>query len=103
MILLTAFSVVLGTLVIQGLTLKPLLRALNLNDDDPVGREVRTARERALDAGLSSLAGKDPAGGRSRPPGVHRTSRQTSGRVPRLAIRSVARRTHRLAVGRRDK
>ncbi len=61
LILLTAFSVVLGTLVIQGLTLKPLLRALNLNDDDPVGREVRTARIRALDAGLSSLAGKDPA------------------------------------------
>jgi CPA1 family monovalent cation:H+ antiporter len=61
LILLTTFSVVLGTLVIQGLTLKPLLRALNLHDDDPVGREVRTARIRALDAGLSSLAGKDAA------------------------------------------
>jgi hypothetical protein len=32
LIVLTAFSVVLGTLVIQGLTLKPLLRALNLHD-----------------------------------------------------------------------
>ena len=40
LIVLTAFSVVLGTLVIQGLTLKPLLRALNLQDDDPVGREL---------------------------------------------------------------
>jgi monovalent cation/hydrogen antiporter len=59
LILLTAFAVVLGTLVIQGLTLKPLLRALNLNDDDPVGREVRTARSRALEAALSSLTGKD--------------------------------------------
>ena len=40
LIVLTAFSVVLGTLVIQGLTLKPLLRALDLHDDDPVGREL---------------------------------------------------------------
>ena len=56
LILLTAFSVVLGTLVIQGLTLKPLLRALNLQDNDPVGQEVITARKRALSAGLGSFA-----------------------------------------------
>ena len=56
LIVLTAFSVVLGTLVIQGLTLKPLLRALDLHDDDPVGRELRAARERALQAGLASFA-----------------------------------------------
>ena len=56
LIVLTAFSVVVGTLVIQGLTLKSLLRALNLHDDDPVGREVRAARERALRAGLASCA-----------------------------------------------
>jgi CPA1 family monovalent cation:H+ antiporter len=56
LIVLTAFSVVLGTLVIQGLTLKPLLRALNLQDDDPVGHEVAAARERALRAGLGSFA-----------------------------------------------
>jgi CPA1 family monovalent cation:H+ antiporter len=56
LIVLTAFSVVVGTLVIHGLTLKPLLRALDLRDDDPVGREVRAARERALRAGLASLA-----------------------------------------------
>ncbi|HEU5081089.1 MAG TPA: cation:proton antiporter [Opitutaceae bacterium] len=56
LIVLTAFFVVLGTLVIQGLTLKPLLRALKLHDDDPVGREVRTGRERALQAALTSFA-----------------------------------------------
>jgi Na+/H+ antiporter len=56
LILLTAFSVVLGTLAIQGLTLKPLLRALDLRDDDPVGREANAARERALRAGLASFA-----------------------------------------------
>ena len=56
LIVLTVFSVVLGTLVIQGLTLKPLLRALDLHDDDPVGRELSAARERAFRAGLDSLA-----------------------------------------------
>jgi CPA1 family monovalent cation:H+ antiporter len=56
LILLTAFSVVLGTLVLQGLTLKSLLRALDLHDDDPVGRELAAARERALQAGLASLS-----------------------------------------------
>ena len=55
LIVLVAFSVVVGTLVINGLTLKPLLRALDLRDDDPVGREVEAAREHALHAGLASL------------------------------------------------
>jgi Na+/H+ antiporter len=55
LIVLTAFCVVLGTLAIQGLTLKPLLRALDLRDDDPVGQERRAARDRALRAGLASL------------------------------------------------
>ncbi|MBV8814257.1 MAG: sodium:proton antiporter, partial [Verrucomicrobia bacterium] len=57
LIVLTAFSVVLGTLVIQGLTLKPLLRSLALGDDDPVSREVIAARERALQVALESFAG----------------------------------------------
>ena len=56
LILLTAFSVVLGTLALHGLTLKPLLRALDLRDDDPVGRELRAARARALHASLASFA-----------------------------------------------
>jgi len=57
LIVLTAFSVVLGTLLIQGLTLKPLLRALDLHDGDPVAREERAARERVLAAGLAPLEG----------------------------------------------
>jgi CPA1 family monovalent cation:H+ antiporter len=56
LILLTAFCVVLGTLAIQGLTLKALMRALALRDGDPVSHEVDTARERALQAGLASFA-----------------------------------------------
>lgn len=55
LIVLTALSFVFGTLVIQGLTLKPLFCALNSLDDDPVGREVRMVRERELRAGLASL------------------------------------------------
>jgi CPA1 family monovalent cation:H+ antiporter len=58
LIVLTSFAVVLGTLVLQGLTLKPLLRLLDLRDDDPVGREVDAARERALQAGLACFDGE---------------------------------------------
>lgn len=51
LIVLTAFSVVLGTLIIQELTLKPLLRWLDLQDDDPVGRELKRLRnERSVRA-----------------------------------------------------
>src|SRR5215510_1616437 len=53
LIVLTAFAVVLGTLIIQGLTLGPLLKRLDLQDDDPVGHEVGAARERALQASLA--------------------------------------------------
>ena len=62
LIVLTAFLVVLGTLLIQGLTLKVLLRALNLNDGDPVAREEQIARERLLEAAYAELpAGASPA------------------------------------------
>jgi monovalent cation/hydrogen antiporter len=56
LIVLAAFSVVVGTLIIQGLTLKPLMRWLDLHDEDPVGQEVHAARERALKAALESFA-----------------------------------------------
>src|SRR6185312_7933830 len=59
LIVLTAFIVVLGTLVIQGLTLRPLLLWLDLSDDDPVGREVAMAREAAFRAALATLDGDE--------------------------------------------
>jgi monovalent cation/hydrogen antiporter len=58
LIVFTAFSVVLGTLVIQGLTLGPLLRVLELHDDLPVEREVAAARERALRAAMATFDGE---------------------------------------------
>jgi Na+/H+ antiporter len=57
LIVFTAFCVVLGTLVLQGLSLKPLVQALGLRDDDPVGREANLGRERAVQAALASLDG----------------------------------------------
>ncbi len=59
LILVTAFTVVLGTLVLQGLTLRPLLAWLDLHDDGPVEREVDEAREAALRAALRTIDGDD--------------------------------------------
>ena len=55
LILLTSFCVVVGTLVLQGLTLRPLILLLQLRDDDPVNHEVRMACERVVRVGLQLL------------------------------------------------
>jgi CPA1 family monovalent cation:H+ antiporter len=55
LILLTAFAVVLGTLVVQGLTLRPLILALKLEEDDPVAREAAQARCVAYRAALEEI------------------------------------------------
>ena len=57
LIVLCAFCVVLGTLVIQGLTLRPLLRLLRLQDDGAVEREISRARIAVMQAALDSLDG----------------------------------------------
>lgn len=55
LVVLCAFAVVFGTLVLQGLTLKPLVLALGLqDDDDPVGRETQLARAHLDQVGLPS-------------------------------------------------
>ena len=54
LIIVTAFGVVLGTLVLQGLTLRPLLLRLGLEDDGSVEREVRLARVESLRAALAA-------------------------------------------------
>ncbi len=56
LILFTAFSVVLGTLVLQGMTLRPLMARLHLSDDGAVDREVRLARVETLRAAVGVLA-----------------------------------------------
>jgi CPA1 family monovalent cation:H+ antiporter len=52
LIVLTAFAVVLGTLVVQGLTLRVLVMMLGLEDDSPVGNEIRTGRVEIFKAAL---------------------------------------------------
>ena len=60
LILLTAFAVVLGTLVVQGLTLRPVILALKLEKDDPVAREAAQARCVAYRAALEAIS-SDPS------------------------------------------
>ncbi|HEX3235563.1 MAG TPA: sodium:proton antiporter [Gemmatimonadales bacterium] len=57
LILFTAFSVVLATLVVQGMTVSPLMRTLRLQDDHTVEREVRLARAETARAGLAAMDG----------------------------------------------
>ncbi|HKS28128.1 MAG TPA: sodium:proton antiporter [Pyrinomonadaceae bacterium] len=56
LILTTAFGVTLGTLVLQGLSLRPLMLRLRLEDDGTVDREVRLARVEALRAAVEAAA-----------------------------------------------
>jgi CPA1 family monovalent cation:H+ antiporter len=55
LIIFSAFGVVLSTLVVQGLTLGPLLKRLGLSDDGEVDREVRHARVAVSRAALHVL------------------------------------------------
>ena len=56
LILTTAFGVTLGTLVLQGLTLRPLLLRLGIKDDGAVEREARLARVESLRAAVDAVA-----------------------------------------------
>jgi CPA1 family monovalent cation:H+ antiporter len=61
LILFTAFWVVLGTLVLQGMTLPLLLARLKLHDDGTVDREVHLARAETARAALDALDGSTDA------------------------------------------
>ena len=58
LIVLSAFCVVLGTLVIQGFTLRPLLDRLGFEADGGVGREISRGRLGMMQAALDTLAGE---------------------------------------------
>jgi len=63
LILFLTFVVILVTLVLQGLSLPPLIRWLGIEEDDDVEREEREARLKANQAALAQLSnsGGDPA------------------------------------------
>ena len=52
-----AFIVVLGTLVIQGFTLGPLVKWLQLPEDRQLDGEIALARRRALEAAIGTIKG----------------------------------------------
>ena len=54
-VILFSFGVILATLVLQGLTLTPLIRALRLAEDDTLELEEAWAREAAARAALARL------------------------------------------------
>ncbi|KKZ86682.1 cation:proton antiporter [Rhizobium phaseoli] len=58
-ILLSALAVVLGTLVVQGLTLGPLIRFLNFDPDTSLDRDLTRTRIALIDAALAELHGLD--------------------------------------------
>ena len=60
-IVLAAFAVVLGTLVLQGMTLKPLLRRLDFPRDTTIDGEVAQARVAIMQAALDVLSRKTSA------------------------------------------
>jgi len=60
LILFVAFTVVLGSLVIQGVTLRPLILALKLKEDDFMANEVASGRGVAYRAALQEIDG-DPS------------------------------------------
>jgi monovalent cation/hydrogen antiporter len=61
LIVLTAFAVVLATLVVQGLTLVPLVRWLKLDGEDGLAAEMNEIRAELDRAALATLKGKKGA------------------------------------------
>jgi CPA1 family monovalent cation:H+ antiporter len=61
LVVLTAFCVVLATLVIQGATLAPMISKLKLGREDKVRQEVHWARKSLAQAALSRLEGEQGA------------------------------------------
>ena len=58
LIVLTAFAVVLATLVVQGLTLAPLVRLLKLDGEDGLAAELAEVRADLAAAALATLEGE---------------------------------------------
>jgi len=57
LIVLSAFTVVLGTLILQGFTMRPLIALLRIDADASLDEDVSRARNAMLDAALEALAG----------------------------------------------
>jgi NhaP-type Na+/H+ or K+/H+ antiporter len=56
-IVLSAFMVVLGTLILQGFTIRPLIAVLKIKPDESLDTDVAKTRRAMLDAALAEIAG----------------------------------------------
>ena len=65
LIVLSAFTVVLGTLVLQGFTIRPLIALLRIEPDRSVDDEIAATRRGMLDAALADLEPLSDEGARS--------------------------------------
>ena len=59
LILLAVFTVVMGTLVVQGLTLGPLIRWMGFGDDGVLAGEIRKARAAIVEAAIQHIEHRD--------------------------------------------
>lgn len=62
LLIFLTFATILGTLVLQGLTLAPLIRLLNIKQDSGPEEEARRARVQMLHAGLAEINRRAAAG-----------------------------------------
>jgi CPA1 family monovalent cation:H+ antiporter len=88
LIVISALVVVLGTLVLQGLTMVPLVRRLGFDGDDGLEAELAVARVALMEAALAALPPEGEAAGILRR--EYRAAREVaaSGRNPR-AVRDI--------------
>ena len=84
LILLLTFSVIFGTLVVQGLTLKPLVRGLKIMDDHVPEKEERMARLKANEAALTRIEDIGSSN-RARPESVERLRSEYADRIRQLS------------------
>jgi Na+/H+ antiporter len=83
LILLLTFCVIFGTLVLQGLTLAPLVRWLGVVDDHVTEREERLARLKANEAALAHLETMESLN-RARPKTIERLRSDYLDRIQQL-------------------
>jgi Na+/H+ antiporter len=84
LIQLSALTVVIGTLVLQGLTLAPLIKLMGFAADDSFDRELASAQVQLLDVALAKLANEtDPDSEALREEYLSERKAASKGRHPR--------------------
>jgi CPA1 family monovalent cation:H+ antiporter len=84
LILLLTFCVIFGTLVVQGLTLKPLIAGLGIVDDHVADKEERLARLKANEAALARVE-ELGSSNEARPESVERLRSEYADRIRELS------------------